>query len=84
VYGRLDWFSQARTITSGFDSFTRGEFAQPFRNRSITPREAARLQGFPDWYAFEGNRASIRRQIGNAVPVSLARAVGNHLRSFIR
>ncbi|MGO8077468.1 DNA cytosine methyltransferase, partial [Rhizobium leguminosarum] len=35
-------------MTGGFDSFTRGEFGQPFFNRSITHREAARLQGFPD------------------------------------
>ena len=76
VYGRLDWFSQARTITGGFDSFTRGEYAHPFRHRSITPREAARIQGFPDWFEFLGNRASIRRQIGNAVPPPLAFAVG--------
>jgi DNA (cytosine-5)-methyltransferase 1 len=72
VYGRLDWFGQARTITGGFDSFTRGEFAHPFFHRSITPREAARIQGFPDWFEFIGNRASVRRQIGNAVPPPLA------------
>ena len=75
VYGRLDWFSQARTITGGFDSFTRGEFGHPFFNRSITHREAARLQGFPDYFAFEGNRASVRRQIGNAVPPPLGYAL---------
>jgi DNA (cytosine-5)-methyltransferase 1 len=72
VYGRLDWFSQARTITGGFDSFTRGEYSHPFYHRSITAREAARIQGFPDWFVFEGNRAAVRRQIGNAVPPLLA------------
>lgn len=75
VYGRLDWFSHARTITGGFDSFTRGEYGHPFLHRSITPREAARMQGFPDWFVFAGNRASVRQQIGNAVPPSLAFAV---------
>lgn len=75
VYGRLDWFSQARTITGGFDSFTRGEFAHPFLHRSITPREGARIQGFPDWFTFTGNRASLRRQIGNAVPPPMAYAI---------
>jgi DNA (cytosine-5)-methyltransferase 1 len=76
VYGRLDWFGQARTITGGFDSFTRGEYAHPFRHRSITAREAARIQGFPDWYVFLGNRAAIRRQIGNAVPPPVGYAIG--------
>lgn len=75
VYGRLDWFSQARTITGGFDSFTRGEFAHPFLHRSITPREAARIQGFPDWFEFSGNRAAVRSQIGNAVPPPMAYAI---------
>lgn len=83
VYGRLDWFSQARTITSGFDSFTRGEFAHPFQHRSITPREAARLQGFPDSFEFHGTRASIRRQIGNAVPPPVAFAIGAAIRKAV-
>lgn len=75
VYGRLDWFGQARTITGGFDSFTRGEYGHPIDHRSITHREGARLQGFPDWFAFVGNKNSVRRQIGNAVPPGLAYAV---------
>jgi len=81
VYGRLDWFSQARTITGGFDSFTRGEYGHPFYHRSLTPREAARLQGFPDWFAFVGNRSSVRRQIGNAVPPPMAYAVAVAIRN---
>lgn len=76
VYGRLDWFGQARTLTGGFDSSSRGEYTHPYRNRSITAREAARLQGFPDWFQFEGNRSAIRRQIGNAVPPPLGFAIG--------
>ena len=81
VYGRLDWFSQARTVTGGFDSFTRGEYGHPFKHRSITPREAARLQGFPDWFAFQGNRAAVRRQIGNAVPPPMAYAIARGIRA---
>jgi DNA (cytosine-5)-methyltransferase 1 len=76
VYGRLDWFSQARTITGGFDSYTRGEFGHPYRHRSITHREGARLQGFPDSFEFVGNKSAVRRQIGNAVPPLLGRAIG--------
>jgi DNA-cytosine methyltransferase len=84
VYGRLDWFSLARTITGGFDSYTRGEFAHPFRNRSITHREGARLQGFPDWFVFTGNRAATRRQIGNAVPPGMAFAIAEALKTATR
>jgi DNA (cytosine-5)-methyltransferase 1 len=84
VYGRLDWFSPARTITGGFDSFTRGEFAHPYFHRSITPREAARIQGFPDWFSFIGNRASVRRQIGNAVPPAMAFAVAKAIVRAVR
>ena len=83
MYGRLDWYSHARTVTGGFDSFTRGEYGHPFRSRSITSREAAQLQGFPSWFEFEGNRASVRRQIGNAVPPPVAYAVATAISNAI-
>lgn len=76
VYGRLRADGQCPTITVGFDSFTRGRYGHPVENRAITPREAARLQGFPDDFAFLGNRTDVRTQIGNAVPPPLARAAG--------
>ena len=80
VFGRLDWFGYARTITGGFDSASRGEYTHPHVNRSISAREAARLQGFPDSFVFMGNKAAVRRQIGNAVPPPLACAVGESVR----
>ena len=76
MYGRLRWDGQCPTITGGFDSFTRGRYGHPLKNRPLTPREAARLQGFPDAYVFLGTRHDIRHQIGNAVPVPLAKALG--------
>jgi DNA (cytosine-5)-methyltransferase 1 len=76
VYGRLRWDGQCPTITGGFDSFTRGRYGHPRRDRPLTPREAARLQGFPDDFVFRGTRYDIRHQIGNAVPVPLAAAIG--------
>lgn len=76
VYGRLAWDGQCPTITVGFDSFTRGRYGHPEQHRAITPREAARLQGFPDEFRFLGNKMEVRTQIGNAVPPPLAQAAG--------
>lgn len=84
VYGRLEWNGQCPTITGGFDSFTRGRYGHPRRDRPLTPREAARLQGFPDSYVFVGTRADIRSQIGNAVPPPLAEAVGRSILSSLK
>ncbi|MBD8906919.1 DNA cytosine methyltransferase [Methylorubrum zatmanii] len=76
VYGRLEWNGVCPTLTAGFDSFTRGRYGHPEQNRSLTLREGARLQGFPDEFRFMGNRGDIRLQIGNAVPPPLAQAAG--------
>lgn len=79
VYGRLDWNKPAGTITAKFDSFTRGKFAHPREDRTITLREGARLQTFPDEFVFEGPKEEIAAQIGNAVPPMLANALGTAL-----
>lgn len=76
VYGRMEWDRPAPTITAMFDNFTRGRFAHPSENRTITSREAARLQSFPDDFRFCGTKKQVARQVGNAVPHLLARAVG--------
>lgn len=68
VYGRMSWSTVAPTLTTGCTDVTKGRFAHPEQDRSITPREAARLQTFPDDYAFIGNSTQLARQIGNAVP----------------
>jgi DNA (cytosine-5)-methyltransferase 1 len=79
VYGRLRLDGQAPTITAGFDSFTRGRYGHPVEDRPVTPREAARLQGFPDSFRFHGNRWDVRRQIGNAVPPPLSQAIAKQI-----
>lgn len=84
VYGRLSMEGQAPTITGGFDSFTRGRYGHPIYNRPITPREAARIQGFPDTFVFYGNRGDVRSQIGNAVPPPLAEAIGKEIIKTLR
>lgn len=55
-------------------------FIHPFEHRHITVREAARLQSFPDWWVFEGGPTAAYRQVGNAVPPLLARAVAAQIR----
>ncbi len=72
VYGRMDFRRPANTLTTGCTNFTKGRFAHPTSDRAITPREAARLQTFPDSYRFYGSYEQVSAQIGNAVPVKLA------------
>lgn len=76
VYGILDMNKPSNTITGGCLSYTKGRFGHPKDNRALSAREAARLQSFDDDYVFKGSHASIAQQIGNAVPVLLARASG--------
>lgn len=71
-YGRMDKDSPSRTITTRFDTPSGGMFIHPADNRTITPREAARIQSFPDSYVFTGTKTSIHKQIGNAVPPKVA------------
>ena len=75
LYGRLSWDHPAFTITGLAGNVTAGAFTHPEEQRSITPAEAAALQGFPRDFVFAGSRGSTYQQIGNAVPPALAKAV---------
>ena len=80
---RLDPNGLAPTLRAGSDS-SRGSYTaprpiHPFRPRCITAREAARLHGFPDWFAFYPLKWHAYRQIGNAVCPPVARAIGGQV-----
>jgi DNA (cytosine-5)-methyltransferase 1 len=77
VYGRMRWEQPAQTITSGFGSPGQGRFIHPRKRRLITPHEAARIQGFPDFYRFSAatGLTALRTMIGNAVPPPLTIAI---------
>jgi DNA (cytosine-5)-methyltransferase 1 len=77
-YGRLWWDKPATGLTTRCISYSNGRFGHPEQDRAISVREAARLQGFDDDFEFTGNLNSMARQIGNAVPVDVAFAMGNH------
>lgn len=73
MYGRLHADRPAQTITSGFGSMGQGRFVHPTQPRMITGHEAARIQGFPDYFKFEPVQkvTALREMIGNAVPPPL-------------
>ncbi len=83
VYGRMSLDEVAPTLTSGCTDATRGRFVHPTDDRSITLREAARLQTFPDSYKFDGSPQSIARQIGNAVPIEFVKILGKVMNSCL-
>ncbi|WQU27657.1 DNA cytosine methyltransferase [Helicobacter pylori] len=66
-----DFFNRSNLVTP-----SNGTNSHPELHRSITPREAARIQSFSDNYIFYGNKTSVCKQIGNAVPPLLALALG--------
>lgn len=83
VMGRLSWDKPAVTMRTEFFRPEKGRFLHPTEDRPITHAEAALIQGFPETFAWCGTKASIARQIGNAVPVPLAQAIAQHLARFI-
>lgn len=82
VYGRMYWDKPAGTITGGFMTPGRGRFVHPLQPRVLTPREAARVQGFPDWFTFQPpgldqpKRSMLAKWIGDAVPSILGYVAG--------
>ena len=79
TWGRLIWDEPSPTIDTRFDTPSNGKNSHPFLNRAITPREAARIQSFPDKFQFFGRKTEICKQIGNAVPPKLAKKLGESI-----
>lgn len=79
-YRRMSWDGVPRAVITRFRDPKTGEYTHPEQHRTISIREAARLQGFPDRFVFYGTRSSQYEQVGNAVPTQLATAVGAEVR----
>ncbi len=77
VFGRLWWDRPSVTIRTEFHKPEKGRYLHPSEHRAITPREAARCMSFPDDFVFplDQSMSRIAKQIGNAVPPLLARAI---------
>ena len=82
IYGRLRWDEPSGTITTGFNTPGRGRYIHPEIQRTITPHEAARIQGFPDSFEFKTirgdtpTRTSLANMIGDAVPPQIGYLAG--------
>lgn len=83
-YRRMQWDGIARSIITRFRDPKSGEYIHPEQHRTISIREAARIQSFPDWFILEGNYTQQYDQVGNAVPPLLARAVAEEVRKLLR
>ena len=83
-YGRMCWDDVAPTITTQFCYYSTGRFGHPEQDRAISVREGALLQTFPIGYRLSEHSQAVvvrdaARQIGNAVPVKLAEAIGKSI-----
>jgi DNA (cytosine-5)-methyltransferase 1 len=81
-YNRLAWDEPSRTIAAHIakDGYW---YIHPDQHRTLSIREAARVQSFPDWFRFAGHKSNALNQIGEAVPPLVAEAIGKKMLEFI-
>lgn len=82
-YFKLDETQICKTITSHM-KFDCNMYIHPWEARGLSPREAARIQTFPDDYVLTGAQNLWYAQVGNAVPVKLAKAIGIGIMKFLK
>jgi len=79
IYRRLKEGEPSPTV----NNVRKSMFIHPRQNRGLSVREAARLQSFPDWYEFRGNRDSQYQQVADAVPPLMAKAIAEQIKSML-
>lgn len=84
TYGRLVEDRPCTTITNNMCTPSALRCIHYAQNRELTPREGARIQSFPDWFVFSGQKGHVTTQIGNAVPPLLAMAVARQIESVLQ
>ena len=81
-YFKLESSKVCKTITAHM-KFDCNMYIHPFQARGLTPREAARIQSYPDDYFFKGSYTKTYMQIGNSVPPLLSRAIARAIKKFL-
>jgi DNA (cytosine-5)-methyltransferase 1 len=84
TYKRIEWNKPGSTISTNFSMISGSRNVHPRQTRSITIREGARVQSFPDDFRFLGPWGEVRTMIGNAVPPLLARVLAASIREWLK
>lgn len=81
-YSRLEPNKPSVTLTVNFTNPSSNKCIHPIQDRALTPREGARIQGFPDRFKFLGSKTQIVKQIGNAVPPILSKVIADQIYKY--
>ena len=84
TYGRLVENQPSPTITNNMTVPSALRCIHYSQNRALSPREGARIQSFPDWFQFHGEKEHVTKQIGNAVPPLLAIAIAKQIERTLK